>query len=339
MLEIITALGNPKLNEELNKIIKINHKDIQYKEGILELLENNNKINLIIINEKIPGKIEINLLIEKILKINSEIKIYLILEKEKNIIKNNNIYFIYNNENIFDKIKEKIFLEEKNNKENNFTEKIISNNEIENEQEKNVYKKISEKNPKYIYVLGQKGIGKTIITAILSTQLSSKNFQILMVDEDTKDGNLHTIFQTKREENKIQKIKNNLDFICTENIEKINQNNYDYIFIDNYNKKIIKNNYIIIFISEANLIGIEKSKKILFNLNNNYEKIILLINYFNSNSIDEKIIKNIFSEIKNIFKIKYDKKYNLLINNFNNFYCDLFFKKQYKKIIYKIGEK
>lgn len=337
MLEIITALGNPKFNEELNEKIKIKYKDIQYKEGILEILEKNNKINLIIINEKLPGKIEINFLMERILKINSEIKIYLILEKEKNIIKNNNIYFFYNNENVFEKIKEKIFIEENNTSEKNSTEKITKNYSELIIENKNKYSlKVEREVPKYIFILGQNGIGKSIIASILSMQVVSKKFRVLLVDIDIKNGNLHTIFQVKKDINKIQKIKNNLDFICTENIEKINEEKYDFIFIDNYNKKILKNNYLIIFISEANLIGIEKSKKILFNLNNKYEKIILLINYFNNNSIDIKIIKNIFEEIKNIYKIKYDEKYNLLINNFNKFYCNLFFKKQYKEIINKI---
>ena len=42
MKKIITALNNPNLNEELKKEndVKILFKDIQYKEGIIEILEN-----------------------------------------------------------------------------------------------------------------------------------------------------------------------------------------------------------------------------------------------------------------------------------------------------------
>ena len=48
--KIITAIGNPKINEELKKEInfEIIGKDIQYREAIIEILEKNNKINFII---------------------------------------------------------------------------------------------------------------------------------------------------------------------------------------------------------------------------------------------------------------------------------------------------
>ena len=58
MKKILTAIGNPTIAEKLEKEenVEIIYKDIQYKEGILEILEKDNKINLIIINEKIPGQ-------------------------------------------------------------------------------------------------------------------------------------------------------------------------------------------------------------------------------------------------------------------------------------------
>ena len=41
MIKIVTALGNPCLNTELNKYddFEIIGKDIQYKDGIIEILE------------------------------------------------------------------------------------------------------------------------------------------------------------------------------------------------------------------------------------------------------------------------------------------------------------
>ena len=77
MKKIITAMNNPNLNEELKKEsnIKIIGRDIQYKEGILEILENNIEINYIIIDNNLPGEIELNKLIEKILEKNKKIKI------------------------------------------------------------------------------------------------------------------------------------------------------------------------------------------------------------------------------------------------------------------------
>ena len=63
-MRIITALNNPQLNNKLKeeKEYQILSKDIQYKEAILEILEKYRKINIIIINEEIPGEIT---LIEK----------------------------------------------------------------------------------------------------------------------------------------------------------------------------------------------------------------------------------------------------------------------------------
>ena len=45
MIKIITAVNNPNLNEELKKEndVEILFKDIQYKEGIIEILENKNR--------------------------------------------------------------------------------------------------------------------------------------------------------------------------------------------------------------------------------------------------------------------------------------------------------
>ena len=61
---VITAIGNPEINEKLKKEnIEIVCTDILYKEGILEFLEINNKIDYILINEKLEGKIKIEELI------------------------------------------------------------------------------------------------------------------------------------------------------------------------------------------------------------------------------------------------------------------------------------
>lgn len=354
MKKIVTAIGNPEIAQKLSKEnnIEINYKDIQYKEGILEILENDNKINLIIINEKIPGKIEINLLIENILKINSQIKIYLILESKNIKIKNKNIN-IFNQIN-YEEIIKKIFEEDiqKRAIENEINlEKIPEEKIVKGEQGKNAIGNVEiertdtknqnidewcEDLSKLVVILGPENIGKSVIAVIVSFFVS-KHKRVLLVDMDTENGNINTILQVKKNANKIQNISNNLDFICTENSIKNIEKNYDFIFIDNYNKNKLNENYKIIFISDGNLIGIEKSKKLLNKLNlikirNN----ILLINNYNKNSIDKKLLKNIFYEFNNVEKIKYSEKYNLIINNFNKINLNIFFNKKYKKIVQKI---
>ncbi|MCI8470683.1 MAG: ParA family protein [Clostridia bacterium] len=152
MKKIITAINNPKLNEELKKERKfeIIGKDIQYREAILDILEKNKLVDLIIISEEIPGEIELESLIERIKIINEKVKIIFILEKqnsdlEKILIKNNIIDIYYN-----DKINLNELIKIINKKEINMEEEIIKLKKII--EEKNISynneKKQKEKNKK-----------------------------------------------------------------------------------------------------------------------------------------------------------------------------------------------
>ena len=57
MKNIVTAIGYPEFNQKLkeNEEYNILSKDIQYQEGILEILEKEEKIDLIIISNYILG--------------------------------------------------------------------------------------------------------------------------------------------------------------------------------------------------------------------------------------------------------------------------------------------
>ena len=90
MKKIITAIGNPVLNNALKKEegFELTKNDIQYQEGILECLEKEKNIDYLILSELLPGNLEIKQLIEKIKFINSEIKIILILEKQNQELEN-----------------------------------------------------------------------------------------------------------------------------------------------------------------------------------------------------------------------------------------------------------
>lgn len=89
-MNIITALENPKTNEKLKKEtnFEIIGSDIQYQEGIIEILEKNSEINLIIISELLPGQMGFKKLIEKIKLINKKIEIIPILKNENEELKN-----------------------------------------------------------------------------------------------------------------------------------------------------------------------------------------------------------------------------------------------------------
>lgn len=86
MIKIITALGNPSLNMELKKYneFEVIGNDIQYKDGILEILELNNDINYLIISEMLDGVISFDELINSIIKTNRKIKIITVLNEKNN---------------------------------------------------------------------------------------------------------------------------------------------------------------------------------------------------------------------------------------------------------------
>lgn len=105
MQVVITALLNKTVNEKLKeyKEIKVIMNDIQYQEGIIEALEINKNIDVLILNELLPGQLNIKELIEQIKKINNKIKIIIFLEKENKYLENylyskENINIFYNNE-------------------------------------------------------------------------------------------------------------------------------------------------------------------------------------------------------------------------------------------------
>ena len=404
MKKIITALGNPNLSEKIKKYknIEILTKDIQYQEGIFEVLEKEKNIDFLILSENLLGKNKIENLIKKIKEKNNKLKIILVMENKNENIENI-LYFngvnkiFYNNEKIINIIK---YIENKNEEKNteikneleNLKKLLIKNNiyledekEIkENNKEKVINKKIKKENTKVISIAGTGGIGKSIITLNLANILKENNQKILIIDFDILNKSLHTILgvneYSKKIKNKLQKnnlinnkinikeliikINKKIDLIPGINLifdskykissEKIKfiieelKEYYDLIIIDtssecffDYTKNILKESDIILFLLEANLVEIKKAKNLLKIYNKNWkineEKIKLIINKYNEESVDEKIIKNIFSEYKILGKIKFNKKYNNLINkNFEENIYTKNIKKDYKKITEKI---
>ena len=419
MKQIITALGNPLLNNKLSeeKEFKILTKDIQYQDGIFEILEKEEKIDFLILSEILLGENKIENLIEKIQEKNNKIKIIIILENKKekleNILYLKGIKKIYYNNEV--EIEEIIsFIKNENKEENekiknelenlkelliknniNFEKEKINNNLLENENDKNklnkkeknkikIIKNNKKINSKVISIAGTGGVGKSIITLNLSNILKEKNQKILIIDFDVLNNSLHTILgvnqYSQKIKNKLQKndliqnkinvkeliikINKKVDLISGINLlfdskykissEKIEfileelKQYYNVIIVDtssecffDYTKNILNNSDNIVFLLEANLLEIKKANNLLkiyteeWNLKK--EKINIIINKYNENAVDDKIIKNIFSEYKILGKIKFNKKYNILINK--NFEEDIFtknIKKEYEKISDKI---
>lgn len=386
-MKILTALQNPKTNEILKEKTKFNiiETDIQYQEGIIEVLEKNNKIDLIIISELLPGNIGFKDLINKIKTINNDIEIIVILEnknyKLKEFLMQKNIKSIfYNNEITIDelinvieeknkakkeieinneiKLLREIIMEnnkkiEQNKKDKKISKiinilkkqknKIIKNKKISNLKIiKNKTNKNSKVKNKIISVVGTPGVGKSIFISLFSKNV--KNKKILIIDFDIYNKSLDLIFgyNTKNQKEKsIIKVNNNIELLSKieiffkENyIEKNKIRNilnnfskkYDLIIIDNtseysceYTKEILKISDSIIFLSDANLIELNKTKKLLEKYINKWkiekEKFNVVFNKININSINNKILNNLFSDFNILGKINFSNKYNLIINN------------------------
>lgn len=398
MKKIVTALGNPYLNHQLDKEeeFEIVTKDIQYQDGIFEILEKEEKIDFLIISEILLGENKIETLIEKIKEKNEQIKIIVILKNKQEELENklylkgvDKIY--HNNEVEIEEISSYI-KREKENKQiklelENLKEILIKNNiysEEENKKRENTVKEkiklMKKENKKVISVVGTSGVGKSIITLNLANILKEKQEKILILDFDILNQSLHTILginqYSKKIKNKLQKndliqsklkikdliikINKKVDLISGINLlfdskykissqkiqfilEELKQY-YDIIIIDtssecffDYTKNILHHSDTLLFLLEANLLEIKKAKNLLAIYQEQWkikeEKIKIIINKYNENAVDDKIIKNIFSEYKILGKIKLNKKYNTLINK--NFEEDIFtknIKKEYKKI-------
>ena len=100
MYKIITAIAEESILKKIMKNLKIENKNIIYREAILDILKKNKNIDIIIISEKIPGEIDFIKLINQIQKLVPKIKIMIILsnkkrEQELKNLKVKNIY--YNN--------------------------------------------------------------------------------------------------------------------------------------------------------------------------------------------------------------------------------------------------
>ena len=224
MKKIITALAEPQLNNELKKekdFIVIG-KDIQYQEGVIEILETEKEVDFLIISEALPGNEKIENLIEKIKQINNEVNIVIILENKKEELEKNlyskNVYLIlYNKIEIKEIIKliknKKEDENEKIKKEINDLKKIIIEQNSKNKQnKKQKIKEVKELNSQkeIICILGSGGVGKSIFTVNLAKSLIYSKKKILIIDFDILNNSLHTILGVKKYSERIsKKIKEN----------------------------------------------------------------------------------------------------------------------------------
>ncbi len=369
MKKIIIAMSNNHLMKEIDNYKEINYKNVQYREAILEILEKEKNINLIILDEKIPGEINIEKLIEKIKLINEKINIIFFLEKENNkkinILKKlgvNNIY-INNKNNIENVINNLINKKTNNNLENKLNKKINNNfrnelnkkidnnlknklnkkinNNFKNKLNKKIENKMNIKNNKVITIEGKSKSGKTTIAMLLINYLIIKNKKILLINLNKKtEKKYYKIFKSNKKEkkNKLEN-KKQIDNELKKSEIKVNKNltfinNFQNIIEKNINDKIrefIKNYY---KYYDYILIDIgDKGNKLLKNqLFKNSDKNLIVIN---SDIINYKELKNIRKNKKSYIiynKYKMLSISDLILKNIvgKNFYSKIPFNNNYK---------
>lgn len=255
-LKVITALGNPIINEKLKEYDKyeIIGKDIQYEEGIFEILEENNNIDILLVSNNLPEEYDFKILINKIIKIKNNLKIIVFLKEKDETIENflisKNIFEIYYMSNI-----EEFFYKININNEMKHDDieeikKLINNNikKIENYDNKNTTKKKKKSNimlnrtikedyadnekKEIIVITGNNGAGKSIISAIFSDFLIKHNKKVLLIDMDFNYSTISSLFDIKNKKNNdlIVNIKSNFDIIF--DLKKyLFQSNFNYEFI------------------------------------------------------------------------------------------------------------
>ncbi len=310
-MKVVTAVGNPGLNEKLKEIedILVIEKDIQYQEGVIEILEEHLDIDCLIINKDLPGEIGFFKLINKIKNIKENIDIYVFLEEKDDDIENYlmsyQIYKIYylNEINYDEFIKnffeskndvlaginkeindfKKLILSENNNEDNyTFVENIItesfndSNYEKYNEiKEEYIYKEeyndfFEEEICKTIAISGDFASGKSLFSVFLSKVISKQNKKTLLIDFDLETSSINTLFGVKKYKKKQTYIED-----C---ITKIEENLDVLCGIDKIiNLKELSNNYVV--------------KEIIERLKKEYDFILIDV----SSRIDFKYVKMILS--------------------------------------------
>lgn len=248
MINILTAILNENINYKLKEYEKINIKydDIQYEEGLIEILENDSNIDILILNSIFYK----NIISKNLMKlINKETIIILIKLKEEvyeykeNVIQIENrnedemineiINIISNKFEVeINKVSSINYLKEENEKIKN--ELKMLKKIIEQKKEKKLFEKIKDfkkskeikevnidkksiKKGNIILFTGVPKTGKTVISSVVAENLSKDN-KVLLIDVNFKEKDLITLFNKKKfnekeDENILIKINDNLDLL------------------------------------------------------------------------------------------------------------------------------
>ena len=318
-----------------------------------------------LLSNSLPEEYDFKELINKIKQLNESLEIIVFLEDKdediENFLNSKKLYKIYYLKNIdldnvirslipnYKKVGEQI-----NREINDLKELILSNKNVEN---------ISTDESKTIAVTGAFGVGKSIFSCLLAKLISIKNKKTLLIDFDTFNKSISTIFESKQrnKSSKIYRVSKHLDILFSpeklvdleDNLDvyKIKEilnsykNEYDFIIIDTssctsfkYVQILLANSDKILFLVEPNISELKKAKNLLEIYINDFDidvdKIKIIFNKTNKYQIAESILEEIFTDFEVIGNIEYQEKYNIFINQqLNNYIQDEEYEKIYEKIL------
>ena len=354
MKKIITAMISQELNNELKKekYFEVICNNIQYKEAIIDIIDlkkkNNLNIDILILDEQLPGEINLEDLILNIKKINNKIKIIIILENENSEIKQkiNNLkiksmYYI-NNIDI-----KSLIQEIKINEENTINKIKKEYNKVKNRENKNEEKIVTKENIEinnYLIFQDNKNKEKNKVDN-LEKNIQKKSLIIIGNNENIKEKFIYYFnklennkkiliinFNIINYKNKYVKLNDYVDVVFWRN--NIYKNNFD--FNKELNKLLKKYNYLFLDFEINNFLLTEK------NFINNENIILILENNFNQIKLNYKKINKIKKYIKIILysENKYKLNKNIIKILFRNFKIigeiKLFNKNKVEKNINKI---
>ena len=345
MKKVLTAIGNPMLNQKIKELedYAVLADDLKTDEELIEWLERVEQIDILFLCSNVIHNYSVDEFIEIIKKIQEDILI-----------------IFFKNETIESSVKEDESLKIYN--EFDFDFKIL-----EKILQKSIQKKIKHFTCKTIAISGVNGVGKSTFSTFLAKNVENKNVKTLLIDFDLEENQIHTLLKVKKQPQLVNSVKDliinigkNIDALC--HLDMIFQDKtkvdffkiqeilgtlkeeYNLIIIDTsakleneYTKRIFYNSDNIIFLLEPNILGIKKSKNMLEVFENDWkipnEKINLLLNKTNMYQISDSIIQELFPEMKFLGKMRYLDSYNLMINR-NVHKREI--KKEYEKVYKKI---
>lgn len=367
MKKVITAIGNPYLNKKIKELedYDVLVRDIQYQEGVIDIIKLYKKIDLLLISTEIIEN-DIETFIKEIKKLSSA-EIVIFFNEEKNIdialLNSNNIYkyflndengykeFLYsinNNQNIIDKLKENTnelkqnILEEQKLKKS----KNLKNNLKQKEKDK--FEKINLKKNKVILIAGEGDVGKTTFLLLFLKYIKEQGLNVLVIDTCKNDSSINLILGNYIKNINYLKINNEYKdkhiFNIHKNIENLKEE-YDLILIDtkfsknDSHKNILFSCDDILFLIEPNILEINKAKNILEIYEKDYEvsknKIKIIFNKYDKNHICKEILEEIFIDYEILEIINYSSEYSLFIHkNLNVNINENKFKNIYRKILF-----